>query len=66
MFKHLTESYATSVLLATMCIPPEESSPEDLFEYDVQKERNIRISTLLGFGGVPVTPKRQLLLDELV
>lgn len=56
---------ASSVLLAALSIPlPDPKlADEQYFEYDLQKEKNLRMGTLLGFA---VTPKREFLLQDLV
>eukprot|EP01111_Echinosteliopsis_oligospora_P004803 TRINITY_DN1787_c0_g1_i7.p1 TRINITY_DN1787_c0_g1~~TRINITY_DN1787_c0_g1_i7.p1 ORF type:complete len:1162 (-),score=459.28 TRINITY_DN1787_c0_g1_i7:100-3585(-) len=59
---------ATAVLLAALSIPlPDpptlKASPEEtFFEFDLQKEKNLRMGTLLGFSS---TPKRDSLLHDL-
>jgi hypothetical protein len=60
---------ASMVLLATMCVPLEDSTTnetEDLLEFDIQKERNLRMAGLLSFAPTPTIPKRDNLMDELV
>lgn len=55
---------ASSVLLAALSIPlPDPKTPdEQYFEYDLQKEKNLRMGSLLGFN---TTPKRETLLADL-
>jgi hypothetical protein len=56
---------ASSVLLAALAIPLPDPKlgDEQYFEYDLQKEKNLRMGTLLGFT---ITPKREYLLQDLV
>ena len=58
---------ASALLLATMSIPPPEPSVQEdnVFDFDVQRERNARMATLLTFTS-PVVPRRSTLIEELV
>lgn len=53
------------MLLAALSIPLADPKPADeiYFEYDLQKEKNLRMGSLLGFT---ITPKREYLLQDLV
>jgi len=53
----------SSLLLATMSIPLGESQ-EEIFDFDLQKEKNLRMASLLSFGAVTM-PKRSQLVEEL-
>jgi translation initiation factor 3 subunit A len=57
--------HATALLLSGLCIPPEESKGESVFEFDMQRERNTRMSSLLSFNPISVTPNRSLFLEEI-
>lgn len=64
-FALTTYRMASSVILAALSIPLPDPKPTDeqYFEYDLQKEKNLRMGTLLGFT---VIPKREFLLQDLV
>lgn len=55
---------SSAVLLATMAIPAEEKV--DVFDMGAQVSKLQRMSSFLSFNNVPVTPKRELLIEELV
>jgi hypothetical protein len=46
-----------------MSIPIE--TKVDIFDAEVQMERDARMSVLLSLSNVPITPKREMLLEEL-
>jgi hypothetical protein len=47
-----------------MAVPLGESQDE-IFDFDLQKEKNLRMAGLLTFGAVTM-PKRSQLVEELV
>jgi hypothetical protein len=63
--KALLTSLASSVLLAALSIPLSDPrlADEQYFEYDIQKVKNLRMGTLLGFA---IPPKRDYLIQDLV
>lgn len=56
---------ASAVLLSALSIPVSDpkSPDEQYFEYDIQKEKNLRMCTLLS---ITAAPKREALLQDLV
>lgn len=53
---------ASNVVLSALCVPIQESAPEDVYDYDVQKEKLSNMATLLNF---PETMSRATLLNDV-
>mmetsp|Transcript_33594 Transcript_33594/g.54432 ORF Transcript_33594/g.54432 Transcript_33594/m.54432 type:complete len:1134 (+) Transcript_33594:97-3498(+) len=58
-----TKIMASQVLLAALSIPPTEKKASGFhFDFDLEKEKNLRMATLMGFS---TNPRRDSLLAEL-